>query len=96
MSMYIGEALAGDATAAEIAHIDLLIGSKDGPVGNAHARPNGNRSRRTMTLHHHRLGALGHGGNGRDEIPVELGDAAVHAVGIRREDEDAELASGRR
>jgi len=29
MSMFIGEALAGDGN--EIAHIDLLIGSKDGP-----------------------------------------------------------------
>ena len=35
MSMYIGEALVGDGN--EIAHIDLLIGSKDGPVGNAFA-----------------------------------------------------------
>ena len=35
MSMYIGEALFGDGN--EIAHIDLLIGSKDGPVGNAFA-----------------------------------------------------------
>lgn len=35
MSMYIGEALAGDGN--EIAHIDLLIGSKDGPVGHAFA-----------------------------------------------------------
>ena len=35
MSMYIGEALAGDGN--EIAHIDLLIGSKNGPVGNAFA-----------------------------------------------------------
>ncbi|MBI2479702.1 MAG: formaldehyde-activating enzyme [Planctomycetia bacterium] len=35
MSMYIGEALAGDGN--EIAHIDLLIGSKTGPVGNAFA-----------------------------------------------------------
>ncbi|MAE67756.1 MAG: formaldehyde-activating enzyme [Phycisphaeraceae bacterium] len=35
MSMYIGEALAGDGN--EIAHIDLLIGSKDGPVGVAFA-----------------------------------------------------------
>jgi len=33
--MFIGEALAGDGN--EIAHIDLLIGSKDGPVGNAFA-----------------------------------------------------------
>jgi len=33
--MYIGEALVGDGN--EIAHIDLLIGSKDGPVGNAFA-----------------------------------------------------------
>ena len=35
MSMYIGEALAGDGN--EVAHIDLLIGSKDGPVGAAFA-----------------------------------------------------------
>ncbi|QDU58315.1 formaldehyde-activating enzyme [Aeoliella mucimassa] len=35
MSMYIGEALAGDGN--EIAHIDLLVGSKDGPVGVAFA-----------------------------------------------------------
>jgi 5,6,7,8-tetrahydromethanopterin hydro-lyase len=35
MSMFIGEALAGDGN--EIAHIDLLIGSKDGPVGVAFA-----------------------------------------------------------
>ena len=35
MSMYIGEALSGDGN--EIAHIDLLIGSKDGPVGAAFA-----------------------------------------------------------
>jgi 5,6,7,8-tetrahydromethanopterin hydro-lyase len=34
-SMYVGEALTGDGT--EIAHIDLLIGSKDGPVGVAFA-----------------------------------------------------------
>jgi 5,6,7,8-tetrahydromethanopterin hydro-lyase len=31
MSMYIGEALTGEGN--EIAHIDLLIGDKDGPVG---------------------------------------------------------------
>jgi 5,6,7,8-tetrahydromethanopterin hydro-lyase len=41
MSMYIGEALTGEGN--EIAHIDLLIGAKDGPVGvafaNALARP---------------------------------------------------------
>jgi 5,6,7,8-tetrahydromethanopterin hydro-lyase len=35
MSMFIGEALAGDGN--EVAHIDLLIGSKDGPVGVAFA-----------------------------------------------------------
>src|SRR5438552_6001729 len=35
MSMFIGEALAGEGN--EIAHIDLLIGSKDGPVGSAFA-----------------------------------------------------------
>src|SRR3979409_1004694 len=35
MSMYIGEALAGEGN--EIAHIDLLIGSKAGPGGVAFA-----------------------------------------------------------
>lgn len=35
MSMFIGEALVGEGN--EIAHIDLLIGSKDGPVGHAFA-----------------------------------------------------------
>ena len=35
MSMFVGEALVGDGN--EIAHIDLLIGNKDGPVGNAFA-----------------------------------------------------------
>jgi 5,6,7,8-tetrahydromethanopterin hydro-lyase len=35
MSMFIGEALSGDGN--EIAHIDLLIGDKTGPVGVAFA-----------------------------------------------------------
>lgn len=35
MSMFIGEALDGDGN--EIAHIDLMIGSKSGPVGTAFA-----------------------------------------------------------
>ena len=35
MSMFIGEALVGDGN--EIAHIDLLIGAKTGPVGTAFA-----------------------------------------------------------
>ena len=35
MSMFIGEALSGEGN--EIAHIDLLIGDKDGPVGLAFA-----------------------------------------------------------
>ena len=35
MSMYVGEALAGEGN--EIAHIDLLIGDKAGPVGQAFA-----------------------------------------------------------
>lgn len=35
MSMYIGEALVGDGN--EVAHIDLLIGDKGGPVGIAFA-----------------------------------------------------------
>jgi 5,6,7,8-tetrahydromethanopterin hydro-lyase len=41
--MYIGEALAGDGN--EVAHIDLLIGSKDGPVGVAFANALANQSR---------------------------------------------------
>jgi len=35
MSMFVGEALCGEGN--EVAHIDLLIGSKDGPVGTAFA-----------------------------------------------------------
>jgi len=35
MSMFIGEALVGEGN--EIAHIDLLIGAKEGPVGTAFA-----------------------------------------------------------
>lgn len=35
MSMYIGEALVGDGN--EVAHIDLMIGDKAGPVGHAFA-----------------------------------------------------------
>ena len=38
MSMFVGEALAGDGKENEVAHIDLLIGSKDGPVGTAFAQ----------------------------------------------------------
>jgi 5,6,7,8-tetrahydromethanopterin hydro-lyase len=34
--MFIGEALVGDGN--EVAHIDLMIGSKDGPVGHAFAQ----------------------------------------------------------
>src|SRR5262245_20929446 len=43
MSMFIGEALVGDGN--EIAHIDLLIGSKEGPVGTAFATALANQSR---------------------------------------------------
>lgn len=43
MSMYIGEALSGDGN--EIAHIDLLIGDKTGPVGIAFANALGGQSR---------------------------------------------------
>ncbi len=42
MSMFIGEALVGDGN--EVAHIDLLIGSKDGPVGTAFANALANQS----------------------------------------------------
>lgn len=43
MSMYVGEALVGEGN--EVAHIDLLIGSKDGPVGNAFAIALANQSK---------------------------------------------------
>jgi 5,6,7,8-tetrahydromethanopterin hydro-lyase len=42
MSMYIGEALIGDGN--EVAHIDLLIGTKEGPVGTAFANALANQS----------------------------------------------------
>ncbi len=42
MSMFIGEALVGEGN--EIAHIDLLIGSKDGPVGTAFANALANQN----------------------------------------------------
>lgn len=35
MAMYVGEALVGDGN--EVAHIDLIIGDKDGPAGMAFA-----------------------------------------------------------
>jgi 5,6,7,8-tetrahydromethanopterin hydro-lyase len=43
MSMYIGEALVGEGN--EVAHIDLLVGSKDGPVGVAFANALANQSK---------------------------------------------------
>ena len=42
MSMYIGEALVGEGN--EVAHIDLLIGDKTGPVGVAFANALANQS----------------------------------------------------
>ena len=42
MSMFIGESLVGDGN--EIAHVDLLIGTKDGPVGTAFANALANQS----------------------------------------------------
>ena len=42
MSMYIGESLVGEGN--EIAHIDLMIGTKDGPVGTAFANALANQS----------------------------------------------------
>lgn len=41
-TMYVGEALVGDGN--EVAHIDLLIGSKTGPVGSAFAMALANQS----------------------------------------------------
>ena len=42
MAMFIGEGLVGDGN--EIAHIDLLIGDKNGPVGTAFANALANQS----------------------------------------------------
>src|SRR6201986_4373789 len=42
MSLYVGEALVGEGN--EIAHIDLLIGDKSGPVGVAFANALANQS----------------------------------------------------
>src|SRR5919204_2626375 len=42
MAMYIGEALVGEGN--EVAHIDLLIGDKTGPVGTAFANALANQS----------------------------------------------------
>ena len=42
MSMYIGESLVGEGN--EVAHIDLLIGDKDGPVGAAFAQALANQT----------------------------------------------------
>src|SRR5438477_3832293 len=42
MSMFIGEALVGEGN--EVAHIDLMIGSKTGPVGAAFATALANQS----------------------------------------------------
>ena len=46
MSLFVGEALVGDGN--EIAHIDLMIGSKTGPVGVAFA--NATKPTRTKDL----------------------------------------------
>src|SRR5947209_16176858 len=43
MSMFIGEALVGEGN--EVAHIDLLIGPKTGPVGTAFANALANQSK---------------------------------------------------
>jgi 5,6,7,8-tetrahydromethanopterin hydro-lyase len=48
MSMYIGESLKGDGN--EVAHIDLLIGTKDGPVGTAFANALTNQSKGHTSL----------------------------------------------
>src|SRR5437763_16957743 len=48
MSMFIGEALVGEGN--EVAHIDLLIGSKDGPVGAAFANALANQKQGHSSL----------------------------------------------
>ena len=56
MSMFIGEALAGADN--EIAHIDLMLGSKSGPVGVAFAnalstQSEGHTNLLAVLTHHH-------------------------------------------
>ena len=46
-SFMVGESLVGDGN--EIAHIDLMIGSKSGPVGMAFANRSPSRPRVTTT-----------------------------------------------
>jgi 5,6,7,8-tetrahydromethanopterin hydro-lyase len=46
--MYIGESLVGGGN--EVAHIDLLIGTKDGPVGTAFANALANQSKGHTSL----------------------------------------------
>src|SRR5579859_2208331 len=48
MSMYIGESLVGGGN--EVAHIDLMIGTKDGPVGTAFANALANQSKGHTSL----------------------------------------------
>src|SRR5262249_12822459 len=48
MSMFIGEALVGDGN--EVAHIDLLIGPKAGPVGAACAEALANQKQGSSNL----------------------------------------------
>jgi len=43
MAMFVGESLVGDGN--EVAHIDLLIGDKDGPVGAAFANALANQTK---------------------------------------------------
>ena len=76
MSMYIGEALCGDGN--EVAHIDLLIGDKAGPVGNAFASALATQSKGHTNLLHYDT-SKGAVISFTRSIARELGDDGIRA-----------------
>jgi len=71
MTFHIGEALVGDGN--EIAHIDLLIGDKDGPVGSAFAEALANQK----SGHSNLLAVL------EPNLPVKPSTVLVNKVTIK-------------
>ena len=79
MSMFVGEALAGEGK--EVAHIDLLIGGKDGPVGIAFA----NALARQSAGHSNLLAVLA------PNLAVKPSTVLVTKVTIRRARQAAQM-----
>ena len=90
MSMYIGEALVGEGN--EIAHIDLLIGDKDGPVGHAFASANrvisaanAENGRFTVVFSAVTRSEFSHSGaRARPVVMQAIGVCCLHALGKSR------------